>query len=41
MPENVLITSGAIATAKSKGPNFQSEEREMEEVRVISPPGKI
>ena len=36
-----VVTSGAIATAKSMGPNFQSEGEEVEEVRVIFPPGKI
>ena len=36
-----LVTSGAIATAKSMGPKFQSEGEEVEEVRVIFPPGKI
>ena len=37
--ESPTFTSCAITTAKSTGPNFQSEEGE--EVRVIFPPGKI
>ena len=36
----LIITSGAIATAKSMAPKFQSEEKELED-RVIFPPGKI
>ena len=36
-----IFTSGAIATAKSRAPKFQSEEREVEVVWVIFPPGKI
>ena len=36
-----VLTSGAIATAKSMGPKFQSEEGEVVVVWVIFPPGKI
>ena len=36
----LLITSGAIATAKSMGPKFQSEEEELED-RVIFPPATV
>ena len=37
---HLVFTSGAIATAKSRAPKFQSEEGEVV-VWVIFPPGKI
>ena len=40
MKTQKLFTSGAVATAKSMAPKFQSEEKE-EVVWVIFPPGKI